>query len=57
MKRLLMALPLVFIVGCSGFATKTEGTKIKKESVWKEMGKKACFTNLPWTPKKTARIV
>ena len=33
MKRLLMALPLVFIVGCSGFATKTEGTKIEKESV------------------------
>ena len=33
MKRLLMALPLVFIVGCAGIATKTEGTKIKKESV------------------------
>jgi len=33
MKRLLMALPLVFIVGCSGLATRTEGTKIKKESV------------------------
>ncbi len=33
MKRLLMALPLVFIVGCAGIATKTEGTKIEKESV------------------------
>lgn len=33
MKRLLLALPLIFAVGCSGVKTKSEGTKIEKESV------------------------
>jgi len=35
MKRLLMALPLIFIIGCASVTTNTEGTKIEKENVLK----------------------
>ncbi|MDP2690171.1 MAG: outer membrane protein assembly factor BamE [Deltaproteobacteria bacterium] len=33
MKRFLLALPLVFLVGCSTAVTHTEGTRVEKDAV------------------------